>query len=164
MKPLHQLVTQHHALQQLDLEEIDEQTLLDTLEGLEGEIQIKAQSCAATVRNMEVFADAIDAAAEQMKKRADRLRGKSGWLRAYLLNNMQAAGISKISAPEFTVSVRKNPPSVLVNESTKLPDEYMVFPPPPPPRPDKKKIAEALKAGQVIDGCELVQGERVEIK
>lgn len=164
MKPLYALVSQHRALERIDPEEIDEQTLLDTLEGLEGEITIKAQSCAATVRNMEVFADTIDAAAKQMKERADRLRRKSEWLRAYLLNNMQAAGISRIEAPEFKVAIRKNPPSVLVDESTKLPDEYLVTPPPPPPRPDKKKIGEALKAGKSIDGCQLVQGERLEIK
>jgi hypothetical protein len=164
MHPLYQLVQQHRELARLDPEEIDEQTLLDTLEGLEGEITVKAQSCAATVRNMEVFAETIDAAAKQMKERADRLRRKSEWLRAYLLNNMQAAGISKITAPEFTVSIRKNPPAVIVDENVKLPDEYMVTPPAPPPKPDKQKISAALKAGKTIDGCALVQGERLEIR
>lgn len=164
MKPLHQLVEQHRALQQLDLEEIDEQTLLDTLEGLQGEITIKAQSCAATVRNMESFADAIDAAVKQMQDRSAKLRKKVDFLRGYLLSNMQAADITKIQAPEFTIAIRRNSPAVQIQEGAQIPDEYMVIPEPPPPRPDKRKIAEALKSGQAVHGCQLVQGERLEIK
>lgn len=167
MKPLYALVEQHNALERIDLEEIDEQTLLDTLEGLEGEITLKATSCAATVRNMEEFADMIEAAAEKMQGRAAKLRRKVEWLRGYLLSNMKASGITKIKAPEFSVSIQRNPPSVQILEGAQIPAEYMVTPEPPPPpapRPDKPRIAEALKAGEVINGCQLVVGQRIVIK
>ena len=41
---------------------------------------------------------------------------------------------------------------------------WMVQPEPPPPAPDKKAIASALKCGEDVPGCRLVQGTRVEIK
>ena len=164
MKPLYQLVTQYRELQALEIEDIDEETLANTLEGLGGEITEKATNVSAFVRNMETFADSVEEAARAMQARAATIRKKADRTRAYLLNCMQGAGISKIQSPHFTIALRKNPPSVLIAESASIPEKYMVVPLPPPPRPDKKLIADALKAGEVIDGCQLHQSERLDIR
>lgn len=164
MKPLYQLVTQHRALEALDAEEVDEQTLANTLEALEGEIEIKATSCAAHIQNLDAFAEMVKDASAKLAARAARIQRKSDWLRSYLLNQMRGAGISKIKAPEFTVSIRKNPASVLIGEHAAIPTEYMVQPAPPPARPDKKKLKEALERGTVIDGVALEQTERLDIR
>jgi hypothetical protein len=164
MKPLYALVEQYRELERLDVEEIDEQTLADTLDGLQGEITVKATNCALFARNVETFADTVDAAAAQMAERAKRLRRKADSIRAYLLNQMRGAGITKIQAAEFTVSIRKNPAAVQIAPDAAIPQEYMVVPEPPPPSPDKRKLAEALKAGAVIDGCRLEQTERLDIR
>jgi hypothetical protein len=164
MKPLYALVEQYRELERLDVEDLDEQTLADTLEALQGEITVKATNCALFARNIETFADTVDEAAAQMAERAKRLRRKSESIRAYLLNQMRGAGISKIQAPEFTVSIRKNPAAVQIAPDTTIPSEYMVVPEPPPPRVDKRKLAEALKNGAVIDGVHLEQTERLDIR
>jgi tRNA U34 2-thiouridine synthase MnmA/TrmU len=164
MKPLYALVEQYRELERLDVEEIDEQALADTLEALSGEITVKATNCALFARNIETFADTVDEAAQQMAERAKRMRQKAAGVRAYLLNQMRGAGITKIQAPEFTVSIRKNPAAVQIAPDAAIPQEYMVVPEPPPPRPDKRKLAEALKAGAVIDGCHLEQTERLDIR
>lgn len=164
MKPLYQLVAQYRDLQAIDPEELDQQTLADTLEGLGGEITEKATNVAYFVRNIETFAETVDEAAEAMKERAQRFREKARGIRTYLLNQMQGAGITKIQAPEFTLSIRKNPTAVMIAPDARIPSEYMVVPPPPPPRPDKKLIKEALESGIPIDGCHLEQGSRLEIK
>lgn len=164
MKPLFALVEQYRALQTLDAEEIDEQTLADTLEGLSGEITEKATNVAYFTRNLETFADTIDEAAAAMKERAEKFRRKAAGIRGYLLNQMQGAGITKIQAPEFTISVRKNPAAVMIAADAKIPDEFMVTPEPPPPRPDKKKLKDALEGGASIDGCHLEHGVRLDIR
>ncbi len=164
MKSLYALVEQFRALEHLDIEEIDEQTLADTLERLQGEIQVKATNCALFARNIETFADTVDAAAEQMAERAKKLRRKADGVRAYLLSQLRGAGITKIQAPEFTISVRKNPAAVMVKPDAVIPEEYYVTPEPPPPRLDKKKLAADLKEGVIIDGCWLEQGERLDIR
>jgi hypothetical protein len=164
MKPLYALVEQYRELERLDVEDLDDQALADTLEALQGEITAKATNCALFARNVETFADTVDAAAAQMAERAKRLRKKSESIREYLLNQMRGAGISKIQAPEFTVSIRKNPAAVQIAPDTTIPSEYMVVPEPPPPRVDKRKLAEALKNGAVIDGVRLEQSERLDIR
>lgn len=171
MSALYELVAQHRSLEALAAsEDLPVEMIADTLEGLEGEVTQKATSVAKFVMNCEATAEAIEKAAAQMMIRAKRLNARAEHVRNYLYTNMKAAGILKIEALEFTVSVKKNPPAVNVLDETMVPAEYMVTPPPPPPppppaaRPDKKKIADALKADIDIPGCELVRGERLEIK
>jgi hypothetical protein len=166
MKPLYELVAQHRELERLaDLEEIDRDTLLATLEGLEGEITVKAKSACAVVLNLEAWAEAAERAAEQMRIRSDRAWERAEWLRHYLLMNLKATGISKIETPEFRVSIRKNPARVVIDPEAKIPNTFMVQPPTPPPRPDKDALKHAMLNEQlVIDGVRLEQGERLEIR
>lgn len=165
MRPLYQLVEQHRELERLaDAEDLDEETVRNTLDALEGEIQVKAQSVAAMTLNVEAWAQAADDAAKRISERAARARRRAAWLRDYLRANMQGAGLTKIESPEFTVAIRKNPASVQIADGIILPAKFMVQPEPPPPRPDKRAILDALKAGEQIEGCQLVQGERLEIK
>lgn len=162
---LYQLTGQFRELEALaDSDDLPPEVIRDTLEGLTGELEVKAISVAAFTRNLEASADMIDEAAKAMQTRARRLRARAESVKAYLLYNMQAACIRKIESPEFTLAIRTNPPAVVIREDAEIPAEYMVQPEPPPPRPDKKRIGAALKAGVQIDGCWLEQGERLEIK
>lgn len=165
MKPLYQLVEQHRELERLaDVEDLDEETVRTTLDALEGEIAVKAQSVAAMTLNVEAWAQVAEDASKRLAERAARTRKRAEWLRRYLHTNLQAAGLTRVESPEFTVSIRKNPAAVLIAEGIILPAKFMVQPDPPPPRPDKKAIGEALKRGEVIEGCQLSQSERLEIK
>lgn len=166
---LYSLTQQYRQLEALADSETDipEEVLRDTLEGLGGELQLKAQNVARFIANQDAMAEAIDNAAGAMAVRAKRLRSRTDYLRNYLLQNMQAAGIQKLDSPELVVQVKKNPPSVVVFDESSVPGEFMVTPvppPPPPPRPNKNAIKEALKSGQDVPGCRLEQGLRLEVK
>jgi hypothetical protein len=162
---LYQLADQHRELQALaDADEVPPEVLRDTLEALEGSIEVKATSVAAFVRNMETHAELIEGAAKQLQERAARARRKADSVKAYLLFQMQAVGMSKIEAPEFTIALRNNPEAVRIADDAELPPEYLVQPPAPPPRPDKTAIKAALKAGCEVPGCWLEAGQRVEIR
>jgi Gp157 protein len=162
---LYELAGEYHRLIALaDTDELPAEVIRDTLEGLTGEIEIKSVNIAKFILSLEAQADAITAAAKQMNVRAQRVRNRADSIRAYLLFQMQATGTTKVTCPEFTLARRSNPPAVGLREGVELPPEYMTTPEPPPPFPDKRKIAEALKAGKEIDGAWLEQGERLEIK
>lgn len=148
-------------LEELDL---DEQTFLDTLEGLSGELEVKATNVAMFVKNLEASADAIKQAEKQMADRRKAIEAKAERIRNYLLENMVKTGISKIECPHFVLSVRKNPPSVDAFSIDQIPDDYFDIPEPPPPTLNKKRLAEDLKAGVVIDGARLTQGNSLQIK
>jgi hypothetical protein len=144
--------------------EVDAQTVLDTLESLDGELNDKAIAVAQFSRNIEATAQAVREAGKAMLARADRLEKRADSIRNYMLFQLQFAGITKIECPWFTISIRKNPASVVIDDEKSVPAEYLVVPEPPPPRPDKKLIAAALKAGEDVPGARLVQSERLEIK
>lgn len=163
--PLYQLVQYQSQLEALaDSGEVPPEQIADTLNALEGDIKEKAVSVAAFTRNLDASADAIREAAKAMLNRADRIEKRAESIRNYLLFNMQASGISKIECEWFVLTVRKNPPSVVVDDESALPHEFIVQPPPPAARPDKAAIARALKDGREVPGARLLQAERLEIK
>ena len=165
MTALYQLTAQLRELERLaDEGEVPAEIMADTVEGLTGEIELKAQNIGEFVRNLESSTEAIDGAIEQMKARRDRIQRNADWLRGYLFTQMQAVGITKISCPYFVMSIKKNPPKVVITDPGKIPSELYVYPPAPDPYPNKAAIKDALKAGQAIEGAHLEQGERLDIK
>lgn len=144
--------------------DLDEQTIADTLEAEGGALVEKGTNVAFVVRNLEASAEAIKAAEQQMAARRKAIEARSKRLRQYLLDAMQLAGVSKIESPHFVLSVRANPPSVNVFDADQVPADFMRQPDPPPAEPDKKRIADALKAGQDVPGCSLQHGHRLDIK
>jgi hypothetical protein len=162
---LYELVAQHRQLEVLlESDELPAEVIRDTLEGIEGSIELKAKSVAHLVLNLESFADEIKRVADETAARAARIKRRADGIRNYLLLNLQASGISRVEAPEFTIAVRKNPAAVEIDDTAIVPSEYMVTPETPPPRPDKKLLAAALKAGAEIPGVWLKQGEHLSIK
>jgi len=151
-------------LQKLQDMEIDEQTFADTLEGLSGELELKATNVAMFVRNLEASAEAIKAAEKQMAERRKALESKADRIRQYLLDNMNRTGITKIDCPYFVLSVRKNPPAVEVLNQNMIPDEYFDIPEPPAPTLNKNRLKEDLKAGVIVEGAKLTAGQSLSIK
>lgn len=144
--------------------ELDEQTINDTLEAAAGDIEVKATNVACFVRNLEASAEAIKQAEKQMADRRKSIENKAESIRRYLKENMQRCGISKIESPYFSLTLKKNPPSVVIDDTAAIPADYMVTPPPPPASPDKALIKKAIQDGYEVPGAHLEQGERLEIK
>jgi hypothetical protein len=159
------LAEQYKQLEALfDSGDVPEEVIRDTLEGLQGDIAVKAKNVAFAVRNLEAGAAAIKEASKAMAERAARVQRRADSIRNYLLFCMQATGTTRLECEEFTIAVRENPPAVVVNEDASVPAEYMVQEPAPPPRPDKKALKEALQSGKEIRGVWLERGVRLEIK
>ena len=168
MSSLYAITQQYRELERLDpSEDLPAEVIRDTLEALGGDLEVKATNVARFILNIEAMAEAVDNAAKAMKERAAKIRRRADSVREYLLTNMQGAGIKKIEAVEFTMALRKNPPSVVIDDEAQIPDEFKVTPPPTPPlqpRPDKKAIADAIKGGASVPGAHIEQHERLEIK
>lgn len=161
---LYTIATQFRALQLLDLESIDEQTLIDTLEGLEGDLQTKAANVVAYQKNVQAYADMAAEAAKKLKARADTIQKHADGLKRYIKTSMETAGLTKLESPEFSASIQKNPPSVIIDDPLMIPKEFITYPEPPAPYPNKTQIGNAIKSGQTIPGAHLEQGTRLAIK
>lgn len=165
MTALYELAAEYRAdAEKLADMDLDEQTLADTLEGLSGELEVKAQNVVMFTRNLEATAAAIKDAESQMAARRKAMENRAAGLRRYVLESMQHAGVQKIECPLFKVSVRENPAAVDIYEPGLIPAQYMKQPEPPPPAPDKTAIKAAITAGTEVPGAKLTKGTRLEIK
>jgi hypothetical protein len=144
--------------------DLPEEVVADTLESMGGELQVKATSVAAFIRNLESSANAIREAEAHMAARRKAIENRAARVKDYLLANMMVAGVQKIESPYFKLAVRENPPAVEIFEPGLIPAQYMKQPEPPPPSPDKAAIKEAIKAGKEVPGCVLTRGVRLDIK
>ncbi len=165
MTALYEIAAEYRAaaekLAELDL---DAQTITDTLEGLSGDVETKAQNVAFFVRNLEATAAAIKQAEADMAARRKAMENRADGLKRYIFESMTVAGIEKIECPHFRLAIKNNPAAVDVFEPGLVPASFMRTPEPPPPALDKTAIKEALKAGQDVPGARLTSGQRLEIK
>jgi hypothetical protein len=162
---LYILASEYQAISEKLLDsDFDELTISDTLESVGGELEAKCTNVAMFVRNLESSAEQIKLAEKAMAERRKSLENKADSIKKYLKENMQRTGITKIESPWFALTIKKNPPSVVIDDATAIPEKFLVTPPPPPPSPDKAAIKLAIQAGEVVAGAHVEQGERLEIK
>ena len=154
-------------LQALDLftdpeADIPLEAAMDTLEGIEGQLQEKVVNVAKFMQNLDASAKAIKQAEQQMARRRKAIENRAQWIRDYLKNNMEAAGISKIESPWFRLAVQKNPEAVEIMDESKLPDnfksEVVVV------KIDKAALKQVLRDGVHVPGAMLTQGTRLAIR
>lgn len=141
--------------------DLDPQTLADTLEGMSGELEVKAQNVVMFARNLESTAAAIKEAEAKMAARRKAIENRAAGLMRYVQSSMELAGVTKIESPYFRLTLQNNPPAVDVFEPGLVPSEFMTQPAPPPAAPDKTAIKGALKAGINVPGCRLTTGIRL---
>lgn len=165
MATLYELTEQLQKLTELAGEEdICEGVLADTLEGLEGEFEDKAEAYAKVMRQLETEADMLEAEAkaeaERLNRQAKQRRDNVERMKATLEAAMQATGKKKFQTKLFDFQIRKNPPSLQMAEDALVPFEFLID---QEPKVDKKGIIYALKEGRTIEGCSLVQKETLRI-
>ena len=103
---LYQLAKEYQALYE-QIDEIPEDAFADTLEGIQGEFNEKADNIACFIKSLKADADGIKAEATALKEREASKRAKADRLRAYLLEQMQAIGTRKIESPRNVISLAK---------------------------------------------------------
>lgn len=149
-------------LEMLEEEEnIDPQAFADTLEGIEGEFEIKADGYARVLKELSAEAGKYDAEIQRMIARRDSLNNRSKMLKQHLYESMKAIGKLKFKTDLFSFGIQKNgglqPMEILPD--VEIPDEYCRK------EPDNTKIREALKNGAVLPFAVLKErGEHLVIR
>lgn len=144
--------------------DLDEQTILDTLESISGNLEKKSINIGYFIRNLEASAEQIKLAEKQMSERRKAIENKAEHIKQYLFDNMKRCGLSKIECEYFALTIKKNPPKLVIDDAGAIPSELYIYPPAPDPYPDNATIKSKLLAGEVVEGCHVEQGERLEIK
>jgi len=164
MTALFQLAAEHRALSdRLHDLELDDQTIIDTLEGESTDLIEKGKNVAAVFRNLESDAKQIKEAEQQLAERRKAYEKRAESLKNYLKTNMELAGIQKIECPWFVVSIKQNPEAVTVEDESIIPRDYFKEIP-ASYQLDKSLVKAAIKDGFDVPGCHLSRGTRLEVK
>lgn len=139
------------------------EVVTDTLDGMAGELEAKAQNVVMFAKDLQATAAAIKEAEAAMAKRRQAIEGRAKHLLEYVHGCMETAGVRRIECPHFRVSIQKKPDSVDIYEPGLLPVEFMRTPEPPAAAPDKRAIADAIKAGRDVPGARMQPGTRLAI-
>lgn len=103
----------------------------------------------------DTMAEAIDLQVKDKIARRDRYRRKSEAMRSLAKSVMRAAGLSKITLTEASLSITKPRTSVEVHSADDLPQGYFTT----VRKPDSAAIKSSLERGEEIPGAFLVTGD-----
>ena len=137
--------------------QIDEQTLADTVEGLTNLHEIIAAIVRAALAD-EALANGLKFRVAEMEERLNRLQDRAAKRRQIVKEVMVELDIKKITAPDFTVSLRPGMPALLVLNEAVVPSIYWQ---PSAPRLDRQGLLSELKGGAEIDGVALSDPEPI---
>lgn len=143
--------------------EIDEQAVYDTLEALEGELVTKAENIAKIESMMAYEVSAIEQEIKRLTAKKKTIENGQSRLKKYLFDNMKRLGMDKLKGELFTVSIRKNPPKLIIDDPDKVPASFLTIVP-EHYEINNPMLKDALKAGEFVTGAHIEQGESLQIK
>ena len=165
MATLYELTSEYlDLLAMLEDPDVDEDLINDTLEGIDGELEAKADGYARVMRQMDADAKAIKAEEERLANRRKSLENRSAALKSRLQQMMEITGKVKFKTELFSFGIQKNPAAVVMDEQyiENIPECYLIV---QEPKIDKQKIKEDLKAGLDLEGiAHLEQTESLRIR
>lgn len=147
----------------LESDEQDEAAILAELERLGQDIRQKAHGIAVVINALEHMAEAQSSEAKRLSAKAKANENHAQRLRQYTLGVMKELELPRIETGPFTLAIRQNPPSVVVEDAAAVPSDYQ--------RTrieisvDKRAILDAFKStGEIPPGVAIVRTERIDLR
>ncbi len=159
MSKLYELTGQYQELAVLT-ENADEDmaaAVRDTMGMIEAEFNDKALAVSRIILNFDTDVSAIDAEIERLQERKRLISNRQKQIKDYLRENMEEAGITKISCPLFTITLARGREVAVIDDENQLPDELVRVK--TEIAPDKSAIAAKLKAGELVPGAHLERSQ-----
>jgi hypothetical protein len=135
---------------------LDDDELMDTLDG-ELDLADRLRSLIRKRRHLLADADALKGMIREMQERKLRLEKTADTIANAVVHAMSEAGIRKLSAPDFSVSLGQGKPPVAGADSldpTLLPDRFVRV----ERSVNRTALREALDAGEDLSGISVYLG------
>lgn len=132
----------------------------DTLTGIEGEFEIKAESVAQYIKELAARAEAIKAEEKRLAARRKAAEHATDRMKQYLRNCMEEMKLKKIETARAKISIRNNAPSLKIDNETEFikaleasgQTKFLKY---AEPELKKTDIKNAIKAGEEFAGARL---------
>lgn len=154
----HQLAREIRAAQVLKaalLEVTDDpDALADTIEGATNLHEAIAKVMDG-IGEDEILLAGIDVAQKALSGREMRLNARVNRRRSAIERAMSVGELTKLELPQATLSVRRLPPALIIDDETQIPAVFWVS---QEPKLHKKALADVLKTGKPVPGAHLDNG------
>ena len=144
------------------------QAWFDTLEAVNAELDVKAESLACYIKELKAQAESLKKEKQAFAKRQAQKEKQVEKLTRYLLDSMLATGKTKVDMSRAVVTVKRNAPSLEISDELGLVDwlmknndkllKYEM------PSVRKNEVKKQLKAGEKIPFVQLENKLSVVIK
>lgn len=163
MSTLYTLTGEYLQLLEMAMEpqKDEEDAIRDTMEAIEGEIEIKAEGYAKVIRMVENDIAGIDEEIDRLRNRKAALSGNVDRMKKNLQKAMELTGKTKFKTTLFSFNIQKNPASLVVDDETKVPAQFLI---PQPPKVDNAAIKSLLKEGVKTEYAHLEQTRSLRIR
>ena len=164
MSSLYELTEQYEGIRMMLYDgETDEQTILDTLESIDAEIEEKADNYAKIIQDMKSSIEMLKAEEERLKARRKRLEAREDLLKTQLEENMRFIGKTSFKTALFSFNIQSNGglQPLEIGMISDIPMRFLIQ---QDPVPDNKKIREYLKEHEVEWARLLPRGDSLRIR
>jgi hypothetical protein len=151
-------------LSMMDDPDLDQQTLKDTMEGIEGAYEDKFDGYAAVIRQLTGYINELEEEKKRIDARKESFENNVKKMKKIMLESMNLTGKTKFKTAKNSFWTQKNKASVVIDAKSvwDIPEDFRRY---KDPEPDKTKIGEAIAAGQDFTGiAHMEQTESVRIK
>lgn len=133
----------------------------DELQKLEDDFKSKADNIACYIKDLTTLNNAMKAEKASLEARYKANEAKINKLKCYLSQSLEMRDMRNLETPRNKLSFRKST-SVVISDERIVPIKYIktVI----TEKVDKKAISDALKKGELIEGCYLLESNNLQIK
>ena len=163
MRTLYELTedfTQLLKMAEDENEDID--VILSTIEGVDYEIELKAEGYAKVIKELEARTEAIKKEEDRLANRRKSIETNIARMKQSLQQSMEATGKTKFKTELFSFGIQNNQPSLVLDKDIEgIPDKFLI---PQEPKVDNAAIKELLKKGEVLDFAHLITTKSLRIR
>jgi hypothetical protein len=148
----------HYRLLQEQLKEeysnLDDETLRDTMEGI-SELPTMVEHLVRSSLEDDILIVGLKSRLDAMTERLARIKERHTKKRSLAAWAMGSAGIPKIEASDFSVSLSAGAQRLEIVDGSQIPEAFLI---PLPPKIDRTAITAALKRGEIVTGAAFETG------
>lgn len=131
------------------------------IDHIESDLKDKVDNIACFIKNLTALSDSIKAEKNALDERLKANDKKIEYLKKYLTSAMELAQMDRLETARNKITFRTSK-KVIISDDDAVPEKYIKLE--ITSKVDKKAICEALKAGEVVNGCYLEVNNNIQIK
>lgn len=162
----HEYVELYNAL----IESADEETgeididISEAFEKIQGAFEEKAISTATVYRILGNYSDEIDKEIKRLQALKKHTESQQEKVERYLTEACERTGVLSLKGIYANISFKTNPPKVVFDDESAIPEEYIVEKVKVEKSISKTEIKKAIQNGIKVPGAHLEQERKIQIK